>query len=146
VNARTRGLAAKGLCWAGKVGTGMIIVASSNIFRRELSIFTLAEANYRVREAANLGELLARINQARFSLIIVDVQLDGLNVVELHELLRERTEAPLLWIGPAVMIGELALMESDQLSSFVGWPYTPEELLRSVVRLCYTASANAVLD
>ncbi|NJM06306.1 response regulator [Candidatus Gracilibacteria bacterium] len=124
----------------------MIIVASSNIFRRELSIFTLAEANYRVREAANLGELLARINQASFALIIVDVQLDGLNVVELHELLRERTAAPLLWIGPAAMVGELGLSERDPLSGFVGWPYTPEELLLNVAQLSRRVSTNPVLD
>jgi CheY-like chemotaxis protein len=122
----------------------MVIVASSNIFRRELSFFTLAEANYRVREAANLGELLARLNQAAFSLIIVDVQLDGLHTVELHELLRERTAAPLLWIGPAAMAGELSLSATDPLSGFVGWPYMPEELLLMVVKLC--RAADTVLD
>jgi DNA-binding response OmpR family regulator len=100
-----------------------IVVASNNLFRRELSSYVLSEASYHVYEASSSGSLLEVLHTNKPLLIVLDSSLDQATTV-LVEQVRTLSNAPILWLHNR----EAATVEEGALH----WPYNPNELLRQV--------------
>ncbi len=119
----------------------LIVVASGNIFRRELTSYILGEAGYRVSEARDVTTLLATLVTSTPLAMIVDAQLGGEGPGLALTAIRQRSAIPLLWItapeqarGPAAADAH----PCDQLA----WPYHPETLLERLAALLARAEAG----
>ena len=109
------------------------IIASGNIFRRELSVYVLHDAGFAIEEVSNTDELLTRVQETAPDIALLDTAL-----VEdpCHALanLRQLTNAPILWID---QVGKLPTTPSnpDHRVGCIRWPYHPNELISYVKRL-----------
>jgi DNA-binding response OmpR family regulator len=101
-----------------------VVVASANIFRRELTSFVLGEAGYLVAEANSLHALLDQIGRREPSAIVVDAQIDG-EPAAVRAAVRARSAAPILWLADPEQARPLL---GDGRSAALGWPYLPDEL------------------
>lgn len=125
-----------------------IIVASSNLFRRELSSFILSEAGYTVHEANDSYTLLHWLDQTRPSLILLDERLKGSNEVDIAQCIRQHDGS----VRIMVLTSSSALIESVQALSTLGddhlkWPYQAEDLLSHVQTLLHhDASASRLVS
>jgi DNA-binding response OmpR family regulator len=117
-----------------------IIIASSNLFRLELSAYLLSEAGYAVIEAESPEALLRAVDDAPPSLIVFDSQLDGGDPSLLHTLL-QRAVAPVLVLGE-VHAADLPALQAGGGDS-IGWPYQNDDL---VARAAVLRQAQEVLQ
>jgi len=111
-----------------------IVVASGNIFRRELTSYILSEAGYCVSEARDLAGLLAALVGSTPLAMIVDAQLLKAGAGTAGSPLPQRSDIPLLWIatpGHEPLPAEAGGRPSDQ----VAWPFRPESLLERLAAL-----------
>jgi DNA-binding NtrC family response regulator len=105
-----------------------IIVASNNIFRRELTSYTLIEAGHTVREMHTLEQLQHVLERETPVLVVVDSTIAEPEVVS--GVVDRYTTAPVLWLGrPAIPYSNGSALAS------LSWPYRPDELLAYIMRL-----------
>lgn len=121
----------------------LIVVASGNIFRRELTSYILSEAGYAVSEARDVPSLLATLGDSAPQAMIVDAQIQGDSPAAALPAIRQRSDVPLLWLAAPEQAPPAAAdrRPSDQLA----WPYRPESLLERLAALLARAEA-AVLE
>lgn len=121
-----------------------ITVGSSNIFRRELTSFTLTEAGYAVAETSDLPALLESLADTPPLVIVVDAQL-GREAGRVLEAVRLRSQAPILWIAEAALARSLVLVDARPADA-LPWPYPADELLARVALLLGRATAELYSD
>lgn len=109
----------------------LIIVASANIFRRELTSYVLGEAGYRVSEARDRATLLASLSRSGPLLAVIDAQIDGGAPAGLLADIRRRSQVPLLWIAEPDAARSL-LMGDEEPAAAIPWPYHPDDLLAQI--------------
>jgi CheY-like chemotaxis protein len=111
----------------------LIIVASGNIFRRELTSYILSEAGYRVSEVTDIPALLATLGTSAPLALIVDAQLQGEGPGAALPIARQWSDIPLLWIAAP---GQAPLPAANgRRSDSLAWPYRPESLLERLAAL-----------
>jgi DNA-binding response OmpR family regulator len=117
----------------------LIIVASGNIFRRELTSYILSEAGYAVSEARDVPSLLATLGDSAPQAMIVDAQLHDDSPGAALPAIGQRSDVPLLWLAAPEQAPLPATdrRPSDQLA----WPYRPESLLERLAALLARAEA-----
>lgn len=115
-----------------------IIVASSNLFRLELSVYLLAEAGFIVHETRSVDALLGAMECGLPSLIVLDSQLGG-ELPVLLSLLAERGSVPVLVVG-SVAPASLQTLH-DRGGDAIGWPYQNDELVARAQALRQAARA-----
>lgn len=120
----------------------LIVVASGNIFRRELVCFTIDEAGHQSAEARTLAELSTLLVQAPPDAVVVDAQLDDAPPVQMLRVIRSRTPAPLLWLAASPK--QLSL--DDPRSDMVEWPVQAAELAQQIASLVARGEAVAALE
>ncbi len=125
-----------------------ILVASSNIFRRELSSYILSEAGYHVLEAENDMMLLQCLNDTQPSLLVVDGKMlespnsDLIDYISHHQsirvmvLMNGSTGSSTCSPSPTQA---MPVASAETLS----WPYQAEEFLNHVDALLNRQSAAA---
>jgi DNA-binding response OmpR family regulator len=106
-----------------------IIVASNNLFRRELSSYVLSEASYQVHEASTTSNLLEVLHEQPAALILLDSGLDQALSL-LIDRIRELSNAPILWLHNKSGDHETAVALAED--GALHWPYNPNELVRRV--------------
>lgn len=108
-----------------------IIVASSNLFRRELSSYILSEAGYAVCEVSDSDGLLRQIERLQPVLVILDHWLNGLGGLELTRAIRQRSLVPIL-----TLTSQSSLAENGHPAAYgdssLSWPYQADDLLSKV--------------
>jgi DNA-binding response OmpR family regulator len=114
-----------------------IIVASRNIFRRELSSYVLSEARYLVHEVASIGELVAQLGQVNPLLLVIDIGL-GENVTDLLRQVCAPSAVPILWLrsDPDAPLP----LQSD--AHVLDWPFRHDELIQRVGRIVDMSMAH----
>lgn len=113
----------------------MIIVASTNIFRRELASYLLAEAGYRVGEARDLPALLTLSEATEVRAVVVDVQLEAVELPAIRHAIRGVSAVPILWLIEPDQAATIAPAGSELAAS----PYAPGELVARLERLLQLA-------
>jgi CheY-like chemotaxis protein len=111
-----------------------IVVASGNIFRRELSVFVLSEAGYSVVEVTDTAALIALIDVQAPALIVIDASLAGAEPARLAGQIRSHSAAPLLWITSDAAPTLVASATGQSLN----WPYHPDDLLSRTRSLAHS--------
>jgi DNA-binding response OmpR family regulator len=112
-----------------------IIVASSNVFRRELSSYLLIEAGYTVYEAsdsASLGQYLEAIEP---ELVILDHWLNGTAEADPVQNVRQRCGAPILALTTRAFDTVGTVPFTTPTDDLLVWPYQSDELLSRVASL-----------
>lgn len=112
-----------------------IVVASANIFRRELSVYLLSEAGHQVGEVYDIVGLLAAVQHHPPDLLMIDTLIPGGDIPDLLPRLRAASQLPILWLAHSGrdMAAHRAL--DGHPSDVILWPYHPDELIRRVNHL-----------
>ncbi|MFV9505046.1 MAG: hypothetical protein AB4911_10835 [Oscillochloridaceae bacterium umkhey_bin13] len=116
-----------------------IVVASANIFRRELSSYILSEAGYTLSEASSIASLMTNLRSHNVALLVLDTQLErdpGLLIGAVRRL----SVAPILWLGDHGLLRPLISADS-QPSAALGWPYRADELTQQAAALLGRSAA-----
>ncbi|NTU80819.1 MAG: hypothetical protein HGA45_15810 [Chloroflexales bacterium] len=116
-----------------------IIVASSNIFRRELSSFILSEAGFAVQETRTIESLLNLLRADAPSLILLDAQIEGADPGATLRAVRLLSSAPIIWIAEAPQARALLLVD-ERPADAISWPYRADDLTGAVSALLGRAS------
>lgn len=120
-----------------------IVVASGNIFRRELSVFVLSEAGHHVVDVSDAAALLEIAAVSEQQIMIVDVLLARGDPAGLRRQIGERARVPVLWMSHSP--ADLADLPSLPSDAWVSWPYNPDDLVRQVVHLARAAAPDLLL-
>ena len=120
----------------GKKRKRILIVDGSEQVRKVLTE-TLNEAGFDVVEARNGAEALAEIDDRPADMVISDIDMPGVNGVELIQQIRSRKENRFVPIIMLTFKDDSQLQEQGKAAGASGWlvkPFKPEHVL-SVVRL-----------
>jgi DNA-binding response OmpR family regulator len=110
-----------------------IIVASSNIFRRELSCFILSEEGYTIHEANDSAALLQYLDSVQPDLILLDTRLGGMSYEDAVRYIRKHeTRVPIM-----ILTASSSLLDTSGPGNIVGdalltWPYQADDLVARV--------------
>lgn len=74
------------------MGNEHILVVDDNLSNQKLVGFILERSGYRVRQALDAKEALAQLGALKFRLILMDLQLPGMDGLSLTRRLREQSE------------------------------------------------------
>lgn len=119
-----------------------IIVASSNVFHRELSSFILSEAGYTVHEFDDGATLLKCLDQIEPDMVLLDIRLEGYNSVDLARQIRQRSIVPILFLTNGSFSGPAQSLYANG-NDYLVWPYQPEDLLAHVQTLLHRSTCTA---
>lgn len=121
-----------------------IIVASNNLFRRELSSFILSEAGYIVHEVSDSRTLLHCLNCVQADLIVLDAHLSEANNGEVAQYIRQHEEAvPIMILRSVPARPEKTIARIAYGDDHLDWPYQAEDLLTHVRALLRRAQQAA---
>ena len=109
-----------------------IIVASNNVFRRELSSYILSEAGYTVYEAHNDAVLLSYLDHVQPALVLFDIVLAEANNFDLIYQIRQLRSVPILFIAKEAMLTKAHALVDNKADYVLSWPYQAEDLLARV--------------
>ena len=120
---------------ASNHGRYSVVVADDDSFLRQLVSATLAGAEYDIAEAADGDEALELIRERRPHLALLDVQMPGLNGLEVCR--QVRADPDLRQIGVILLTGSV-FAEDRELGRRVGAdayltkPFSPLQLLETI--------------
>jgi DNA-binding response OmpR family regulator len=123
-----------------------IIVASSNIFRRELSCFILSEEGYTVHEASDSAALLQYFETTQPDLIVLDTRLGGMSYEDAVRYMRQRnTSVPIMILTASSSLLDANISGCTMGDALLTWPYQADDLVSHVHSLVrrYTATTRA---
>lgn len=121
-----------------------IVVASANIFRRELSVYTLSEAGHQVSEVYDIVGLLASVQHQPPDLLIIDTLIPGGDIPDLLPRLRAVSRLPVLWLSHSGRDAAAHRVIDSHPSDVIPWPYHPDDLIRRVEHLAHYPLATAI--
>ncbi len=108
-----------------------VVVASNNLFRRELSSYILSEAGYDVQDVDTTAALAAL---PEIDLLLIDDHLTQHDSHELHRILDRHDHLAMLYITVAEPHDDDDHPTAER-TAYLAWPYQAEELLSCVETL-----------
>lgn len=108
-----------------------IVVASNNLFRRELSSFILSEAGYDVHDVDTTAALAGL---PEIDLLLIDDRLTQHDNHELHRIVDRHDHLAMLYITVADPHNDNTYPTTER-TAYLAWPYQAEELLSCVETL-----------
>ncbi|HMQ32391.1 MAG TPA: hypothetical protein PKD53_16785 [Chloroflexaceae bacterium] len=121
----------------------VIVVASGNIFRRELTSYILAEVGHEVYEARTVEELMGALRARAPDMIVLDQQVERADPAATLRAVRLLSEAPIVWIGEPARLGTL-LNGDRRPAGAVAWPFRADEILDVVAGLSERVNGGLV--
>lgn len=113
-----------------------IIVASSNIFRRELSCFILSEEGYIVHEASDSAALLQYLGSVQPDLVLLDTRLGGMRYEDAVRTIRQYdTSVPIMILTASSSLLDTSAPGTMPGDALLTWPYQADDLLAHVQML-----------
>lgn len=111
-----------------------IVVASSNIFRRELSSFILSEAGYTVDEVCDSRSLIGYLDQQKPDMVLLDTRLSGFEEDNHHIMyaIHSHRSIPILLLTSALSPLNIPKALATASDDSVAWPYQVEDFLSHV--------------
>jgi len=101
--------------------------------------FTLRRAGYDVVEAEDGNQALTALGTNRLACIITDINMPGMDGIELIRLLRANPvhgSTPILMLTTAT---DVARQQEGQAAGATGWlgkPFHPASLIEAIARIC----------
>jgi len=112
-----------------------ILIAEKNRnFRAEfVELITHCHPNWQIVDTADLAELMARMNTARFSLVFLDLQLPGLHThVDLAALRAEHPHTKIVGLGDTNDSATIIRCFEDGLGGYISRTCTGIKLIRTL--------------
>ena len=112
-----------------------ILAAEDNPINQRLAVLLLEKRGYRVTLAENGLEVLARLDQQRFDLILMDVQMPEMGGLEATRRIRERERIsgehiPIVAVTANAMKGDRERCLESGMDDYVSKPISPDEMFR----------------
>lgn len=110
-----------------------ILVASANIFRRELILFQLGEAGYRVQEAHDAAMLQHMLHSVQPAILILDASLPNIEQALRQHRTRSRQPALILITCDTANPSPPRQLQSwGSYTASLPWPHEQHDLLQTV--------------
>ncbi|MEO7577679.1 MAG: PAS domain S-box protein [Massilia sp.] len=139
----TAGIAAP----AGRLAGRRLLLVEDNALNAMVAQRMLEFAGASVETAASGAEALALLREdaARFALILMDVQMPGIDGIEATRRLRSElaVTAPVVAMSAGVTAGEREQCRVAGMADFIAKPINPDEMVASIVRQLGPAQAAA---
>ena len=125
-----------------------ILVVEDNEINRVVASGLLAREGHHVTEVCTGNDALLRLDDGRFDIILMDLNLPGLSGIETIHRIREHHD-PRVALTPIIVVSALVTKDDIQGSlnaganAFLGKPYRPDRLA-AAVRSALQADAEAV--
>lgn len=112
-----------------------ILIVDDSTTMRQMVSFTLTSAGHDVIEAADGNEALAAAKQGKFDLVISDVNMPGMNGIELVRTLRTLPDFKFIPVLMLTTESEQAIKQKGREAGATGWivkPFSPDVLLATL--------------
>src|SRR6266850_872884 len=122
-----------------------ILVVDDSTTMRQMVTFTLTSAGHEVVEAPDGNKALVVAKQRKFDLVITDVNMPGMNGIDLVKALRDLKTyktIPILILARDASDVNIKKAETLGASGFIEKPFTPERLLSVVNQVLVDAYVN----
>jgi len=110
----------------------LILAVDDSVTMRQMVTFTLTNAGHQVLEAENGGEGLKLAKSNKFDLIITDVNMPGMNGLDLVRALRALPECKFTPVLVLTTEAGAEMKEQGKAAGATGWivkPFNPDVLL-----------------
>jgi PAS domain S-box-containing protein len=118
-----------------------ILVAEDNTFNQKVILLLLARLGYHARVVAHGGEVLAALEQEAYDVVLMDVQMSGMNGIETTRALRDRGGNGDVSIYPWIIAMTAHVLEGDReqclaagMNDYIAKPVRLEELIAALKR------------
>ena len=125
--------------------TALVLLVDDYADAREMYGFYLSRQGYRVEEAADGHEALAKATSLLPDIILMDLSLPGIDGWELARLLKQdaRTRPiPIIALTAHALNGEEQRARGAGCDAFVTKPCLPQDLARELARVLESASSR----
>lgn len=115
-----------------------ILVVDDSTTMRQMVAFTLTSAGHDVTEAPDGSQALAKAKQKKFDLVITDVNMPGMNGIDLVQSLRALPECKFIPILVLTTEAGAELKQKGKSAGATGWivkPFNPEVLLETLKKV-----------
>ena len=115
-----------------------ILVVDDSTTMRQMVAFTLASAGHQVTEAPDGNQALGLARQKKFDLVITDVNMPGMNGIDLVQSLRGLPECKFIPILVLTTEAGAELKQKGKSAGATGWivkPFNPELLLATLKKV-----------
>ena len=115
-----------------------ILVVDDSTTMRQMVSFTLTENGHEVTEASDAGKALTEAKARRFDLVITDVNMPGMNGIDLVQGLRALPECKFIPILVLTTEAGAELKQKGKSAGATGWivkPFNPEVLLDTLKKV-----------
>ena len=122
-----------------------ILLAEDNAINQKLAITLLEKQGHTVSTALNGEEALEALARQSFDLILMDVEMPGMDGLEATQAIRqaERDEhLPIIALTAHAMKGDRERFLDAGMDDYVSKPIRPSELFQAIDRLTLTAAQN----
>jgi two-component system chemotaxis response regulator CheY len=115
-----------------------ILVVDDSTTMRQMVAFTLTSAGHEVVEAPDGNQALATAKSKKFDLVITDVNMPGMNGIDLVQSLRALPECKFIPILVLTTEAGAELKQKGKNAGATGWivkPFNPEVLLETLKKV-----------
>ena len=115
-----------------------ILVVDDSTTMRQMVAFTLTSAGHEVVEAPDGNKALALAKERKFDLVITDVNMPGMNGIDLVQGLRALPDCKFIPILVLTTEAGAELKEKGKSAGATGWivkPFNPEVLLDTLKKV-----------
>ncbi len=115
-----------------------ILVVDDSTTMRQMVSFTLAEAGHEVTEAPDAIKALAEAKARKFDLVITDVNMPGMNGIDLVKTLRQVPECKFTPILVLTTESGQDVKSRGREAGATGWivkPFSPEVLIQTLKKV-----------
>jgi len=116
----------------------LILAVDDSTTMRQMVSFTLTNAGHEVLEAQNGDEAIKLAKSNKFDLIITDVNMPGMNGIELVRALRAMPECKFTPVLMLTTEGGADMKQQGKAAGATGWivkPFNPEVLLSTLKKV-----------
>ena len=115
-----------------------ILVVDDSTTMRQMVAFTLTSAGHEVVEAPDGNQALATAKSKKFDLVITDVNMPGMNGIDLVQSLRALPDCKFIPILVLTTEAGAELKQKGKSAGATGWivkPFNPEVLLETLKKV-----------
>ena len=115
-----------------------ILVVDDSTTMRQMVAFTLTSAGHEVVEAPDGNQALATAKEKRFDLVITDINMPGMNGIDLVQSLRALPDCKFIPILVLTTEAGADLKQKGKSAGATGWivkPFNPEVLLETLKKV-----------
>jgi CheY-like chemotaxis protein len=133
---------------AGDTRALRILLAEDDRVNQHLAVRLLEKLGHQVELAANGAEVLSALEKDPFDLVLMDVQMPGVDGFEATAAIRKRekstgTHQPIIAMTAHALSGDQERCLKAGMDRYVSKPIRHEELIEAIDQLCFGTTKNA---